>query len=369
MVAISAAIARHKSAGLPYLVYLRNPTTGGVMSSWGSLGHLTVAEPGALLGFLGPRAFEAITGSVLDSSVQVAENLYRHGLIDAVVPPKTLPRIVALALDVLVPAASDSAEEEIVIQSPQTASRVVALSRDPGRPGLRSVLEFAAKDVLLLNGTGHGETDHGVLLALARFGHASCVVVGHDRRIGRAGTAFGPAGLRQMHRGIALAGELGLPLVTMIDTVGAELSKDSEESGLATEIAQSLAQLVQVPCPTISVILGQGVGGGALAFLPADLVLVARNGWLAPLPPEGAAAILWHDAARAPEMAARMGITSTDLQAHGIADTIIPEYENAADEVEAFCRRVGLHVQHAIGRLSGIDARQRLRTRRRRYRP
>ena len=369
MVGISAAIARHKAAGLPYLVYLRNPTTGGVMSSWGSLGHLTVAEPRALLGFLGPRAFEAITGQVLDQEVQVAENLYRRGLIDGVVPPRTLPRVVALALDVLQPPAGERPANEVVIQPSLDASRVVTCSRDPDRPGLRSVLKFAAELVLPLNGTGHGESDHGVLLALARFGGASCVVVGHDRRSGRAGTAFGPAGLRQMQRGISLARELALPLVTMIDTVGAELSRDAEEHGLSAEIAQSLAQLVHLPCPTVSVILGQGAGGGALAFLPADIVLVARNGGLAPLPPEGGAAILWHDAARAPEMARTLGITATDLLERGIADVIIPEYENAADEVEAFCRRVGLHLQEAIGRLSGVDALQRVQARLQKYRP
>ena len=83
MVRISAAIAAHKKAGLPYLVYLRHPTTGGVMASWGSLGHVTVAEPGALVGFLGPRVYEALYGRPFPEGVQTSENLYAHGLIDA----------------------------------------------------------------------------------------------------------------------------------------------------------------------------------------------------------------------------------------------------------------------------------------------
>jgi acyl-CoA carboxylase subunit beta len=91
MVKISAAIARHKAAALPYLVYLRHPTTGGVFASWGSLGHLTVAEPGALVGFLGPRVYESLYERPFPEGVQVSENLYRRGLIDAVVEPQDIP--------------------------------------------------------------------------------------------------------------------------------------------------------------------------------------------------------------------------------------------------------------------------------------
>ena len=90
MVKITAAVAAHKSAQLPYLVYLRHPTTGGVLASWGSLGHLTLAEPGALIGFLGPRVHQALSGSRFPEGVQSAENLHAHGLIDAVVAPGVL---------------------------------------------------------------------------------------------------------------------------------------------------------------------------------------------------------------------------------------------------------------------------------------
>jgi acetyl-CoA carboxylase carboxyl transferase subunit beta len=90
MVAISKAVVAHKAAGLAYLVYLRHPTTGGVFASWGSLGHVTVAEPGALIGFLGPRVFEALHGSAFPSGVQLAENLVDKGILDAVVAPEDL---------------------------------------------------------------------------------------------------------------------------------------------------------------------------------------------------------------------------------------------------------------------------------------
>ena len=101
MVKISAALARHKAAGLPYLVYLRHPTTGGVFASWGSLGHVTAAEPGALIGFLGPRVYQALYGQPFPEGVQLAENLYRHGIIDAVLPPQKVGDFVDRVLRVM----------------------------------------------------------------------------------------------------------------------------------------------------------------------------------------------------------------------------------------------------------------------------
>ncbi|MFE6506433.1 carboxyl transferase domain-containing protein [Nocardioides sp. NPDC057764] len=101
MVRIAEAVTRHKAAGLPYLVYLRHPTTGGVMASWGSLGHVTVAEPGALLGFLGPKVYEVLNGRPFPSGVQVAENLFAHGLVDGVVPPDELAGLVDRVLTIL----------------------------------------------------------------------------------------------------------------------------------------------------------------------------------------------------------------------------------------------------------------------------
>lgn len=101
MVKISAAVAQFKAAGLPYVVYLRHPTTGGVLASWGSLGHVTVAEPGAMIGFLGARVYEALYGRPFPDGVQVAENLHARGIVDAVVPVERLAEMAARTLSVL----------------------------------------------------------------------------------------------------------------------------------------------------------------------------------------------------------------------------------------------------------------------------
>ena len=155
----------------------------------------------------------------------------------------------------------------------------------------RSCCGTAPPNGVLLSGTGLGEAAT-TLLALARFGGQPAVVLGQQRVVGGL---VGPAALREARRGMALAAGLKLPLVLVIDTAGPALSAEAEQGGLAGEIARCLAELVTLDTPTVSVLLGQGSGGPALAMVPADRVLAALHGWLAPLPPEGASAIVYRD--------------------------------------------------------------------------
>jgi acetyl-CoA carboxylase carboxyl transferase beta subunit len=375
MVKVAAAIADHRSAGLPYLVYLRHPTTGGVLASWGSLGHVTAAEPGALIGFLGPRVYEALHGQPFPPGVQVAENLYAKGLVDAVVTPGAVAEVAARALAVLCapreaqaaePLADDPVAETPVAETP--VAEAIRRSRRPDRPGVRDLLRVAARDVTPLSGTAAGEMDPGVLLALARFGATPCILLGQDRHRQRRQQPLGPAGLRAARRGIRVATELDLPLMTVIDTAGAALSKEAEEGGLAGEIARCLTDLVTLPAPTLCLLLGEGAGGGALAFLPTDRVVAAQHAWLSPLPPEGASAILHRTTERAAEVAERQGIGVAALRGHRIVDRVIPELPDAADEGEPFLRRVGGVLQAELGALLRSDPSARYRERRRRYR-
>jgi acetyl-CoA carboxylase carboxyl transferase beta subunit len=314
MAKITAAVAAHQAAGLPYLVYLRHPTTGGVLASWASLGHLTVAEPGAMIGFLGPRVYEALHGAPFPAGVQTAENLLAHGLVDAVVPPAGLAGYLSQVLTALTREPRAAARPALAAITPAPAWESVQRTRQPGRPGAAGLIRAAATDVVPLAGAG-------LILALARIGGRPCVLAAQDR----AGPPPGPAALRAAQRGMQLAAGLRLPLVTVIDTAGAELSPSAEAGGLAREIARCLAALMTLPVPTISVLLGQGAGGAALALLPADRVLAAEHAWLAPLAPEGASAIAYRDTAHAPELAARQGIRAADLAARGIVDHVVAE--------------------------------------------
>ncbi len=357
MVKITAAVVDHKAAHLPYLVYLRDPTTGGVFASWGSLGHVTFAEPGALVGFLGPRVYEALYGNHFPVGVQTSENLFSCGLIDAVVAVDELADMVDRALKIV-----SYPDEALYPPAPQSARAVdvpawqsVIAARRPDRPGVRDLLRHSASDMLSLNGTGQGENEPGLLLALTKFGDWPCVLLGQDRVGQTAEEPLGPGALRQARRGMKIAAELDLPLVTVIDTAGAALSREAEEGGLAGEIARCIAEMIALDVPTVSVLLGQGTGGGALALVPADRVLAAQHGWLSPLPPEGASAILHHDTSKAAEMAAQQGVRSSDLLSAGIIDYIIPEFPDAAVEPKDFCIRVGMALRHYLAALTAAD--------------
>ncbi|WP_353507135.1 carboxyl transferase domain-containing protein [Gordonia sp. ABSL11-1] len=289
MVAIAGAVVAHKAAGLLYLVYLRHPTTGGVFASWGSLGHITWAQPSALVGFLGPRVYEGLYGEPFPDGVQTAENLCRRGLVDRVLAPEDLAPTVARTLRLVtrgggprlpVGATDHSGDGSAPTRAGSgSAWDAVVATRADNRPGL---VEFLDEEETI-----RIREDGPIWLALSDFSGRTAVVIGQDRRRQAAGELIAPMDLRVARRGMALAADLALPVLTVIDTPGAELSVAAEEGGLATEIARCTADLIGLPVPTVSVLLGQGAGGAALALFPADRRVAATDGWLSPLPPEG----------------------------------------------------------------------------------
>ena len=244
----------------------------------------------------------------------------------------------------------------------------IAASRERSRPGARTILRYAALDVVPLSGTAQGEASDGLLLALARFGETACVVVAQDRYAQRSGAPWGPAALRQAQRGQRLSAELGLPMVTIIDTPGAALSQEAEEGGLAGEIARTLESLVSHEPATIAVLLGEGTGGGALALLPSDVAIAAQHAWLAPLPPEGASVIMHGDTTHAAEMAEAQGIGAVALRDAGIVDWVVSEHPDAALEAPEFSHRLGRVIEQQLIALAQMTTAERLRRRRDRYR-
>jgi acyl-CoA carboxylase subunit beta len=331
MAGIASAIAEHRRAGLAYVTYLRHPTLGGVLASWGSLGHVTLAEPGALIGFLGPKVYLALHGEEFPPGIQTAEHLFEHGLVDAVLPPdrlrSALGRVFDLILDSPTPPVQESPiAASQILDSPMPASRAwesVIATRDPDRPGLRELLACAS-DAFTLADAGSASEASGSLLALARFGGSRCVMIGHDRDA-PADHPGGPSALRLAQRACQLAASLRLPLVTVIDSPGSELSVRAEEDGTSREIATCLTAMATLEVPTLSVLLGRGAGGAALALLPADRVVAASHSWLTPLPPEGASVILHSTVNRAPEVSDLQRIRAHDLARLGVVDVLIEE--------------------------------------------
>ena len=374
MVKTAQAVKEFRRRGLPYIVYLAHPTSGGVLASWGSLGHVTFAEPGALIGFSGPRVAELTTERKWSANVQTAENLRAHGLIDDVFSPEEIKERIARFLSVAAgrpgffPLPHAQAGEPAG-EAPGEAWDSIQMSRHRDRPGALDLLEHMGRDFTLLGGDGAGPGDDPSCIAVvARVCGVPAVVVGQERASGRGGARMTPAGYRKARRAMSLAAELHLPLVTIIDTPGADLSAASEQGGLAAEIARCIGDAVDLPVPTLSILLGEGGGGGALALFAADRVVCARHAWLAPLSPEGAAAIVFRSTERAADMAAAQGLSSWDLKRFGLADVVVDERPHAGAERDAFLDRMTAVVARELQELVHMKREERLSARRRRYR-
>ncbi|MFC6396687.1 carboxyl transferase domain-containing protein [Luteococcus sanguinis] len=394
MVKIGQAVRAHRRAGLPYLAHLRHPTTGGVLASWASLGHYTTAQPGAMVGFLGPRVQEALTGRRIEDGIQRAENLERVGVIDAVVADECVRSLWLRWLDAIGPAHErqgsgvgpvtpratgapvDMAGKAALADAPTDPWPAVQASRADDRPGVLDVVAACGGTAVWFSGTGDGRVDPTIKAGPVRWCGRPLMLVGMCRDT-QTHHELGPAGLRIAQRAFAVAQELGLPVVTMIDTPGAELSAWAENHGLSGEIARTLGSLAELTVPTVSVILGEGGGGAALSMLPADRTLVAASGWLSPIAPEGASAIMGRSGGDAAAMARAHRIGAHDLVAMGVADAIIPEPDDwstpplgpeALSSRGHFCDAVGVAVLEQVEELAAIPTDERLAARRERFR-
>jgi acyl-CoA carboxylase subunit beta len=373
MVKTTVAIRRFREQGLCYVAYLRHPTMGGALASWASLAHVIFAAPGALIGFTGPRVIEKTTGQPFPEGVQVAENLRDHGLVDDVVAYEELAERVARVFAVTCesPAHADQQADQEVdpgrLPGPMDAWASIECSRRADRPGAGKLLACAS-EVTSLRGDRAGQDDPGCVTALARLGGIPVMLVAQTRRAGERGPRLSAAGYRKARRAMLLADELRLPLVTVIDTPGAELSRQAEEEGLASELARCIDTMTAIRSPTLAVLLGEGSGGGALALFPADRVVSAEHGWLSPIAPEGASAILYRTSERAPELAAAQAASSEALLYWGIVDEVVAEDGCAADTPQAFLDRMAGVITASLRALVADDPEERLARRHRRYR-
>ena len=320
----AAAVVRHGQAGLLSVSVHLSPTTGGVFASYGSLTDLRVAETGAVIGFAGPRVVEQVTGERPDDSSHNATSALAAHLVDAVVESEDLLAWVEVALG-----HRDSPLEVYrpptllqAVDAPSTASPAWAEVEAARRMGRPSGIHVAAAATTSWTELGLG-TDPALRSGLATLGGRRVVVVAFDRYAG--GGQPGPGGYRLAQRAIGLAGRLGLPVVTFVDTPGADPSPASENGGIAAEIARTHASLAAVPTATVSVCVGEGGSGGALALSSADRFLMQEHSIFSVIGPEGAAVILERDAARAPEVAASLRLTSADALDLGIIDAVVPD--------------------------------------------
>jgi len=322
MARTSSAAVAHGRAGLLSLAFLRSPTTGGVYASYASLADLRAAEPAATLGFAGPRVVELTTGSPLPEGSHTAESAYENGLIDAVTPDGAAWIEAALGLREapLAPRRFGGVFGHTTFDD--SAWGEVEQARLPFRA---SGIDWAAR--LCSSWTELRGVDPVIRAGLATIEGGRVVVVAMDRHA--ADGRPRPEGYRLAQRAMALAGRLSLPLLTFVDTPGADPSASSEADGVAGEIAHTFAAMANLPTTTVGVCVGEGGSGGALALAHADRLLIQEHAVFSVIAPGGAAAILERDAAKAPELASRLKLTSADLLQLGIVDGVVHEPDPA----------------------------------------
>lgn len=327
----ASAARRHAAAGLLSLGVYGSPTTGGVFASYGSLVDLRVAEAHAVVGFAGPRVAESTLGITLPSGSHTARWAYDHGLLDGLVTPDDGAAWVEAALgrrDRPLPTRPLPAWDDPADAGEPGAWGEVLRARAVGRPtGIDRAARLCSSWVEMRG------LDPTIRAALATVAGRRCVVVATDRYWGPGRPT--PDGFRLAQRAVRLAGKLDLPVVTLVDTPGADPSPEAEADGIGPEIAATFEVFAACPTPIVSVCVGEGGSGGALALAYADVLLMSEHAVFSVIAPEGAAAILERDTASASTVAGLLKLTSADVSALGIVDEVIPEGQATLDAAVA----------------------------------
>ena len=337
---------------------LAHPTTGGVAASFAALGDVIIAEPGALLSFSGPRVVKQTTRESLPDDFGLAESNFRHGHVDLIVPRPELRDTIARVVALLAGGTPYRPPSLVGEHRPGRRDRAGALGHAPPRerrepvpqrrrrcrrlsgrsgsgssaaaapsatPGMRSsspgtrtgrtrstTSTASATTSSSCTATAPRATIPAIVAGIGSFRGQSVAFVGHQKGRDlkqRTYRNFGmpsPEGYRKAMRVFALAGRLGFPVVTLIDTPGAAPGVGAEQRGQSGAIARSQLTLMRLPVPVVACVIGEGSSGGALAIGVADRVLMQQNAVYTVISPEGCAAILWKDAGEAKRAAAAL---------------------------------------------------------------
>lgn len=382
MAKVAAAAAVHGREGLAFISILTDPTFGGVPSSFAFLGDVLIAERGAQIGLAGPRVIELITGVAPPKDSHRAETLLRGGLIDMVVPRQELRNTVA---DLLARLRRKEKEKKKKIRAkrPPSARRAqklpaaqeVLLARHAGRPTARQCIAQMTTNFVELHGDRQGGEDPAIVGGLAELDGQTVVIIGQDRgstlseQISCHRGMTYPEGYRKALRLMQLASKLHVPVITLVDCPGAQAGYDSEQRGIISALANNLAAMALLPVPIVSVILGEGGSGGALALAVADRVLMLEHAIYSVISPEGAASILYRDAGKAATVADALKLTARDLFSLGVIDAVVPEPEGGAHlDLTSTAAAIKAHVCYALHVTSRVSVRRLLARRYEKYR-
>ena len=351
MAKTSMALRKHSDAGLLYVPVLTDPTTGGVTASFAMLGDIILAEPKALIGFAGPRVIEQTIGQKLPKGFQKAEFLLEHGFIDKIVERDDQRIVLADILKLHENKGQNSSTSKVAesyISDKSNGNTVwpkfipsgsftpwehVQLARAKTRPTGKDYIEALFDDFIEFHGDRHCGDDAAVIGGMAFFhGHPVTVLAqekgeGTKENIARNFGMVSPEGYWKSLRLMQQAEKFHRPVICLVDTPGAFCGLEAEERGQGEAIAKNLYTLAGLTVPVLSIVIGEGGSGGALAFAVSDEVWMLEHSVYSLLSPEGFASILWKDSKKAKEAAEVMKLTAEDLCEMGMIEHVIPETE------------------------------------------
>ncbi|HEX3784155.1 MAG TPA: acetyl-CoA carboxylase carboxyl transferase subunit alpha [Pseudonocardiaceae bacterium] len=382
MAKVSQAIGQLQETGLLTVSVITDPTYGGVAASYATNCDVVVIESGARMGFAGPRVIEQTIRQDLPKNFQNADFLMRHGQVDAVQSRRELRGWLLRLLSSTEAGAVgvDFESDRVLVRDPGDLPvadplRVVASARDVRRP---TTLEYIGQ---IFDGFVelHGDRTFGdcaaIVAGFARFHGQPVAVVGHQKAhdtkelVARNFGMPRPEGYRKALRVMRLAAQLGLPVVSLVDTPGAYPGIDAEERGQSGAIAQSILAMSSLPTPLVTVVTGEGGSGGALALAVSDRVMMMADGFYSVISPEGCAAILWGSSDSASEAAAGLRITARDLLRQGVVDGVIPEPDGGVPAQPARAAQLlDAALAEVLPELLAMTGQQLVEARRRRFR-
>ena len=340
MAKTSAALKHHSDAGLLYISILTDPTTGGVTASFAMLGDVILAEPKALIGFAGPRVIEQTIGQKLPEGFQRAEFLLEHGFLDAIVErpqmKAVLSKILALhengkGTDFNRKECAQDLVEDGRKEEKLTAWQRVELSRRKDRPVGSDYIDALFTDFVEFHGDRYFADDKAIIGGVARFHGMPVTVIAQAKgrntkeNIERNFGMPKPEGYRKALRLMKQAEKFARPVICLVDTPGAFCGLEAEERGQGEAIARNIYEMSGLKVPVVSIIIGEGGSGGALAMATADEVWMLENSIYSILSPEGFASILWKDSSKAKEAAEVMKLTAENLKSQGIVERVFAE--------------------------------------------
>ncbi len=351
MAKTAAALKRHSDAGLLYISVLTDPTTGGVTASFAMLGDVILAEPKALIGFAGPRVIEQTIRQKLPKGFQRSEFLLEHGFIDGIVRRENMKETLSglLKLHEKNNAAWQEKDESAFREKGQNenveyflddrdAWAHVEASRKADRPVGSDYIERLFTEFTEFHGDRLYGDDKAVIGGAARFHGMPVTVIAQAKGTDTKGNIernFGmpsPEGYRKALRLMKQAEKFSRPVICFVDTPGAFCGLEAEERGQGEAIARNLYEMSGLKVPVLSVVIGEGGSGGALAMAVADEVWMLENSIYSVLSPEGFASILWKDSSKAKEAARVMKLTAGDLYDLGIVERVFAEPDSYTRE-------------------------------------